>query len=201
MHTTDNYQLSQWESADRILMESFNGDNQKIDAALKASADAIAAKADADTLRYVKICETEAQAQTGQIDLDVSGVDWTQYLKVDLFVHAPEFTGSYSIQVNHIDTGYYSAQCNGGGSNSELYTKSSMATITGAGGGWFQLYPPHPLGNVRAIYWTLSVMGNVVGYNGYQTWAPCTWESLESFNISGTNLPAGTKVSLCGVRA
>ena len=37
---TDNYALSQWERSDRILMEDFNADNAKIDAALKAGADA-----------------------------------------------------------------------------------------------------------------------------------------------------------------
>ena len=34
MKQTQNYQLSQWELADRIQMEDFNGDNAKIDAAL-----------------------------------------------------------------------------------------------------------------------------------------------------------------------
>ena len=43
MNQTTNYQLSQWESTDRILMSDFNGDNAKIDAALKANADSIAA--------------------------------------------------------------------------------------------------------------------------------------------------------------
>ena len=43
MNQTTNYQLSQWESTDRILMSDFNGDNTKIDAALKANADSIAA--------------------------------------------------------------------------------------------------------------------------------------------------------------
>ena len=42
-HTT-NYQLSQWETTDRILMTDFNSDNAKIDAALKANAEAIAAE-------------------------------------------------------------------------------------------------------------------------------------------------------------
>ena len=32
---TDNYALSQWERSDRILMEDFNSDNAKIDAALR----------------------------------------------------------------------------------------------------------------------------------------------------------------------
>ena len=40
MQHTQNYQLSRWEKDDRIMMEDFNADNEKIDAALKAKADA-----------------------------------------------------------------------------------------------------------------------------------------------------------------
>ena len=40
---TPNYKLSQWEKSDRIQMEDFNADNAKIDAAIKAEADARAA--------------------------------------------------------------------------------------------------------------------------------------------------------------
>lgn len=41
MNQTANYQLSQWEMEDRLLMQDFNGDNAKVDAALKAQADAL----------------------------------------------------------------------------------------------------------------------------------------------------------------
>ena len=40
---TPNYALSQWERDDRVLMEDFNADNAKIDAALAALAEAHAA--------------------------------------------------------------------------------------------------------------------------------------------------------------
>ena len=43
MDKTPNYQLSQWERTDQVLMEDFNSDNAKIDGALKAEADAQAA--------------------------------------------------------------------------------------------------------------------------------------------------------------
>ena len=43
LNQTANYGLSQWEATDRILMEDFNSDNSKIDAALKENADNIAA--------------------------------------------------------------------------------------------------------------------------------------------------------------
>ena len=39
MQHTQNYQLSRWEKDDRIMMEDFNADNEKIDAALKAASD------------------------------------------------------------------------------------------------------------------------------------------------------------------
>ena len=51
---TTNYQLNQWEPTDQVLRTDFNADNAKIDAALKANADAAQAlqsgKADAQTV-------------------------------------------------------------------------------------------------------------------------------------------------------
>ena len=44
MTKTTNYQLNQWAKPDRVMMDDFNADNAKIDAALKANADAIAAE-------------------------------------------------------------------------------------------------------------------------------------------------------------
>lgn len=40
MDKTPNYSLSQWARSDQVRMEDFNADNAKIDAALKAEADA-----------------------------------------------------------------------------------------------------------------------------------------------------------------
>ena len=39
MNKTANFQLTQWEKTDRIMMEDFNRDNAAIDAALKSNAD------------------------------------------------------------------------------------------------------------------------------------------------------------------
>ena len=38
MERTEQYQLSRWQKSDRILMDDFNADNAKIDAALAANA-------------------------------------------------------------------------------------------------------------------------------------------------------------------
>ena len=43
MTKTTNYQLNQWAKSDRVMMDDFNADNAKIDAALKANADTAAA--------------------------------------------------------------------------------------------------------------------------------------------------------------
>ena len=43
MNKTANFQFTQWEKTYRILMEEFNSDNEKIDTALKSSADGVAA--------------------------------------------------------------------------------------------------------------------------------------------------------------
>ena len=43
MNKTANFQLTQWEKTNRILMEEFNRDNAAIDTALKSNADGVAA--------------------------------------------------------------------------------------------------------------------------------------------------------------
>ena len=43
MNKTANFQLTQWEKTDRIMMEDFNRDNAAIDTALKGNADGVAA--------------------------------------------------------------------------------------------------------------------------------------------------------------
>ncbi|WP_033121078.1 hypothetical protein [Oscillibacter sp. ER4] len=50
METTPNYKLPQWVKADQIKMDDFNGAFGKIDAALKANADAINRAADAESV-------------------------------------------------------------------------------------------------------------------------------------------------------
>ena len=51
MKKTTNYQLSQWDKTDRIVMEDFNGDNAKIDAALRSLQNAKADKTTTNSLQ------------------------------------------------------------------------------------------------------------------------------------------------------
>ena len=41
MNYTENYQLNQWEETDRVLMDDFNADNQRIEAALAAKCEMV----------------------------------------------------------------------------------------------------------------------------------------------------------------
>ena len=59
MNQTQNYQLSQWESTDRILMSDFNSDNAKLDEAL-------------GTLAQTVTGHTTALAQKGNCQLYVT---------------------------------------------------------------------------------------------------------------------------------
>lgn len=51
MNQTANFQLSQWGKSDRILMEDFNSDNAKLEAALTTQRTALASKADSSALQ------------------------------------------------------------------------------------------------------------------------------------------------------
>ena len=68
MNQTQNYQLSQWESTDRILMSDFNSDNAKLDAALAELASQVSDKADQsalDTLSSTRNCRVYTTTYTG----------------------------------------------------------------------------------------------------------------------------------------
>ena len=66
MKQTQNYRLNQWEKTDRIQMEDFNGDNSKVDAALKTLANQVASKANSST---VSSLTTKVNTKAAQSDL------------------------------------------------------------------------------------------------------------------------------------
>ena len=73
MNHTPNYQLSQWAKSDRVLMDDFNADNAKIDAALKVQSDALSRESDARAAGdfFVRLGETAVTADTPQVRLDL----------------------------------------------------------------------------------------------------------------------------------
>ena len=128
MNYTKNYHLSQWDAADRVLREDFNRDNETIDAALAA-------------VPYAKIKEVLVHTPTAAVDLDVSDVDFSRYLKIELFLQCPEYRDSISVQVNHLTSGYCYGGTSGGSSGS-TNTTGALASFRQYGYGVLLFYTP-----------------------------------------------------------
>ena len=74
MNKTANYQLNQWVKSDRVLMDDFNADNAKIDAAIKAvnaKADGKAAQSALDALAATVSGHTATLEQKGNCRIAV----------------------------------------------------------------------------------------------------------------------------------
>ena len=82
LNQTANYQLCQWDPTDRILMENFNSDNSKIDAALKAQADTLESLSQKAGGRLLGTLKASASGTTCEFRLD--GVDWSAWREVHL---------------------------------------------------------------------------------------------------------------------
>ncbi|NLH00495.1 MAG: hypothetical protein GX488_01105 [Clostridiales bacterium] len=72
---TANLGLNQWVLSDPVLMEDFNADNLKIDAAVSANP-------------YVKLLSITTTADAQQVDLDVSLVDFSRYSIIQVITDA-----------------------------------------------------------------------------------------------------------------
>lgn len=88
MNQTEHYKLSQWEKADRIMMDDFNRDNANIDTALAASAAALAAETAARTADvavltakspFVKLREIVTTQSAAQVNLDLSDINFADW--------------------------------------------------------------------------------------------------------------------------
>ena len=101
MKQTSHYQLNQYEASDCILHGDFNSDNQKIDAALKSNADAVAAETAAreaaDTALGKKaglqLIQTVTLAAGSDFASAAINVDWAQWAEVYVVFHL-EYKGS-----------------------------------------------------------------------------------------------------------
>ena len=98
MNQTSNYQLNQWQLHDRVMMQDFNADNAKIDAALHALDTAVDAKADQTALTALQTTVNQVSNRAGAklitsgtvpsdtqtFRIPLTGVDWSQWKAVHL---------------------------------------------------------------------------------------------------------------------
>ena len=103
MENTSNYGLKRWDGEGRILVEEFNDNWDKIDTAIKGSADKAAAAMAAATalekkmdLQLIGTRTAPAQSNQVQINLDI---DWSKWSEVQILID-PKFTAA---------AGYYPA--------------------------------------------------------------------------------------------
>ena len=135
MQHTQNYQLSRWAKDDRIMMEDFNADNEKIDAALKANADAVGAlqtgKADAaataaaisaveQSVKFVKLGSGSAATANESVSFDLTNTEISAYTALLVAASCSSSRGSASVSVN----------------GTELFSICSNNWSSSAGIGW-----------------------------------------------------------------
>ena len=200
MKQTEHYGLNQWELADRIQMEDFNGDNEKVDAALAGLREEIAA------VRGSVLCEklvdytTTAAAQ--QVDIDVSGIDFTQYVRIDLSINDTGNTGNLNLRVNHL-TSYTDVNTVGSGSGLNASTDTVLARLWSENGcvsGILAFNPPQAKTYIHCYYST----GRATACSNVHRYAACKWKELRTLNLicpdSSSKIPAGSRVIITVIR-
>ena len=192
MKQTENYQLNQWELTDRIRMEDFNGDNEKIDAALNSQAEALAAEtaARAGGDLYVKLLDVSHTGSANTCTIDVSQINFMDYWAVYLFYElgSAEYA---NLQLNNITSGYQSGTHN---SNVNFYEYSRIGV----------LYPDtlvhfHPVTSGKIAVTLQTLVSSMTSQDFI---APVTWPSLQrlTFTLLNGTAPYNARFALYGVK-
>ena len=104
---TPNYRLSRWAGTDRILVEEFNDNWDKIDTALKSSADkaaalqtALASASGFQLLQTISCTNISENGNSGDFPLNI---DWSQWAEICL-IFQTKFSGNVSKYNLYFDT-------------------------------------------------------------------------------------------------
>ena len=109
---TANYQLNQWAKADRVMMDDFNADNTKIDAALKANADAITAETTARVAGdaacpIVKLVDYVNPRAAAQINLSTTGFSLSDFVELWVYADLEPSDEKCRLRLNNISANSY----------------------------------------------------------------------------------------------
>jgi hypothetical protein len=199
LNTTQNYQLSQWEESDRVLRSTFNENNAKIDAALKAATDAATDAAAAAPYRKLKSITTAATVQ--QVDIDMSDINPTDYLRFEIYVaFSSASTGSYaSLLCNGLTSGYKRGD---GTANTLVYTMADIDKSGYRGATCFEVYIGSAITGCSRSMSEQYNSGATYLFNLLDP-AVCAPSALNAFNITTNSVNvvgAGTKIEIYGVK-
>lgn len=197
MNHTPNYQLTQWEKDDRIMMEDFNGDNAKIDAALKANADAVSAlqigKADAaetsaaitaveQSVKFVKLGSGSAAAADASVSFDLANISLSDYTALLVAASCSSSRGSACVSVN----------------GTELFSICSNNWSSSAGIGWIIPCNGKILGfSHGAVMHSSDSTTDPLKDEGA---IPAAWNAVTSVSVSG-GYDAGMTCALYGIKS
>ena len=175
LNQTTNYQLSQWEATDRILMSDFNADNAKIDAALA-------------TIGHSQLIRTvTTEHSVSNISLQVDNIDWNEWELVML--HFPYRAGVLQ------EGDRFSCSINGG----QVVGSNSAAT------GSFLRTDPYPYLLIFLPWHDATRQVQAVSFGNVSTFhqAECTFGEMTSlllgYSSPNYRLPSIT-LSLWGVK-
>lgn len=188
METTTNYKLPQWVKADQIKMDDFNGAFGKIDAALKANADAAAGAASAAELNAVQqevAAAREANClvklagplvtttDNAAMNFDLSQVDMTKIAALFVVFSIGSGSGNASLSAN----------------GTTVSTVCSNNWSTSAGIAWVV-----PMGDKVACFATNAISKSNMSTNQNGTCDTVAWASINRITISGSANAGATAI-------
>jgi hypothetical protein len=195
---TPNYGLSQWVGTDAFSHEDFNADNSTVDMALKAVSDRV------DQLGYVKITDVLLTADNAAAKLDVSGVNFDDYLSLELFA-MPEIDTQqqiyYDLCLNgSTSSSYYTSTDAGKTKNTATYLIRTTVENGSLGRRRFQFTPPVAMELVACTSPYFGLGGQMqidMGISSSLTWADVY---QIDFMLSSGRFKAGSRFWLMGVK-
>ena len=130
MNRTQNYNLCQWEAADKVQRTDFNADNAKMDTALGGIADRVAAL---EAKQPVELRRIKLTGATKRITLSLSGIDVTKYDHLRLeFREMVISAGSVGMLANGLTSAYqYKSAYSNTSKTENQVTLSSAGTSLG----------------------------------------------------------------------
>lgn len=173
MRQTDNCQLNQWESTDRILMEDFNSDNAKLDAALAQL------RVGADRAGTTLLASAALSAAANYLSLSLADVDWSQYSTVTItYQYTASSTNSISVVLGPQQIGTLAGVPNAG------LTRSAAAVV--------ELYPMFDETHIIAC--STTGMTPVEEPTVFRV----PYSNIQLTSLSGLSMAAGTTIQVWG---
>ena len=177
MTKTTNYQLNQWERTDRIMMDDFNADNQKLEAALT---NALLGK------RAIKTY-TVTTTQPGYIDIPIDDIDFSQWSIVGMEVPFRPQANDSTVLACYANIGQDTFSTNG-----------HSGLLAGTANPFVLLYLP-----MHDPERTVSAIGVIPG-GGYGCAPNLKFKDLNLvrilYNSAAKQLPLGLKIHFWGIR-